>query len=61
MRECINPLRDITIESPQQNKKKMLQLRTCVERALKKDCLTREGEKTLSEAIKRMKNGCEGG
>jgi hypothetical protein len=55
VKEWIDPLLDMTMDSPQRITRKMLKLRMCIEKALKKDELTEEDEKILWEAIEKVK------
>ena len=54
-RALIDPLLDMTLDFPQKITNKMLRLRMCIEKALKRDELTAEEEDMLREAVERVR------
>jgi hypothetical protein len=55
VKEWIDPLLDLAMDSPRRITKKMLELRMCIKKASKKDELTEGEEMMLKEAIERVK------
>lgn len=55
VKEWIDPLLDLTMDTPRKITKQMLELRMCIEKALKTDELTGGDEQMLKEAIDRVK------
>jgi hypothetical protein len=56
VKEWIDPLLDLTMDSPQRITKNMLELRMCMEKTLKRDELTTNDEKMLRGAIEKLRD-----